>query len=53
MTAAELLALLDDLNRLLHETEWVEFKNVKQGYDSDVLGRLALQAYQPVYSPLQ
>lgn len=26
MTDTELLALLDDLRRLPHETEWVEFK---------------------------
>ena len=38
MTDAELLALLDDLRRLPHETEWVEFKEAKRGYDFRKLG---------------
>ena len=38
MTDAELLALLDDLCRLPHETEWVEFKEAKRGYDFRKLG---------------
>jgi ATP-dependent DNA helicase RecG len=38
MTDAELLALLEDLCRLPHETEWVEFKEAKQGYDFRRLG---------------
>ena len=39
MTDAELLVLLDDLRRLPHETEWVEFKEAKRGYDFRELGR--------------
>jgi ATP-dependent DNA helicase RecG len=33
MTDAELLVLLDELRRLPHETEWVEFKEAKRNYD--------------------
>jgi ATP-dependent DNA helicase RecG len=38
MTDAELLALLNELRRLPHETEWVEFKEAKRGYDFRKLG---------------
>jgi ATP-dependent DNA helicase RecG len=39
MTDVELLALLDELRRLPHETEWIEFKEAKRGYDFRELGR--------------
>ena len=39
MTDAELLAVLDDLRRLPHETKWVEFKEAKRGYDFRELGK--------------
>ena len=39
MTAADLKTQLDRLLRLPAETEWVEFKEAKSGFDSDDLGR--------------
>lgn len=38
MTDTELLALLDEIRRLPHETEWVEFKEARQNYDFHKLG---------------
>jgi ATP-dependent DNA helicase RecG len=38
MTPMQLEYLLQDLRRLPHETEWVEFKEAKQGYDFGKLG---------------
>ena len=38
MTDTELLVLLDDLCKLPHETEWVEFKEAKRSYDFRKMG---------------
>ncbi len=39
MTEAERLRKLDELRALPHETEWVEFKEAKNSYGFDKLGR--------------
>ncbi len=39
MTPAELKAKLEELMALPSETEWVEFKEAKNNYDSDDLGK--------------
>ena len=39
MTPAELLSKLDELTALPAETEWVEFKEAKNHFDSDDLGK--------------
>ena len=39
MSEAELLRLLDELRKLPHETEWVEFKEAKDNYDFRKLGK--------------
>jgi len=39
MNQAELLRKLDELRRLPHETEWVEFKEAKNQYDFNKLGK--------------
>jgi ATP-dependent DNA helicase RecG len=38
MTEQELLLKLDQLRKLPHETEWVEFKEANQSYDFKKLG---------------
>jgi len=39
MKQTDLLQLLDELRRMPHETEWVEFKEAGNQYDFDKLGR--------------
>ena len=39
MTDQELLVILDQLRRLPHETEWVEFKEANNSYDFSKLGK--------------
>ena len=38
MVPEQLESVLEDLRKLPHETEWVEFKEAKQGYDFGKLG---------------
>jgi len=39
MTPAEVEAKLDELLRLTAETEWLEFKEAKSGYDLNRIGQ--------------
>ena len=39
MSEAELLRLLDELRKLPHETDWVEFKEANDNYDFRKLGK--------------
>jgi ATP-dependent DNA helicase RecG len=39
MNPAQLIETLDQLRRLPHETEWVEFKEAKDGFDFRKLGK--------------
>lgn len=39
MSEVELLRLLDELRKLPHETEWVEFKEAIDNYDFRKLGK--------------